>query len=92
MGVLIMEWKQIRETYPFQWLLIEALKAHTDENMQRILDEIAVIDMCADGPSAWKRYLAFQESEPAREVYPVYTGRETLDITERRWMGIRPKR
>ena len=87
-----MHWKQIRETYPSQWLLIEALKAHTDENSQRILEEIAVIDTCPDGPSAWKTYLAFQEREPEREMYPVYTGRETLDIVERRWMGIRPKR
>jgi hypothetical protein len=38
----------VREAYADQWLIIEALAAHTEDN-QRVLDQIAVIEPCIDG-------------------------------------------
>ncbi len=35
-----MEWPEIRQHYPEQWLLLEALKAHS-EGQQRILEQLA---------------------------------------------------
>lgn len=46
-----MRWLQVRQAYPDQWLVIEALEAHTVDN-QRQLDRIAVIETCRDGKGA----------------------------------------
>ena len=37
-----MIWSEVREAYPDQWLIIEALAAHTEGN-QRLLDRIAAL-------------------------------------------------
>ncbi len=44
-----MLWAEIRQAYPHQWLIIEALEAHTTPDKQRHLDCLAVIDTCPDG-------------------------------------------
>lgn len=83
-----MNWPQVRKAYPNQWLVIEALEAHTEEN-RRVLDRIAVLETCADGAGAFQSYQRVHEEHPFREFYFVHTGRETLDIRERHWVGIR---
>ena len=83
-----MNWSQVRQAYPDQWLVIEALEAHTEEK-QRQLDRIAVLEACPDGKGAFRSYQRFHDEHPFREFYFVHTGRETLDIRERRWVGIR---
>jgi hypothetical protein len=83
-----MVWSEVREAYPDQWLVIEALEAHT-EGSQRLLDRIAVIETCPDGASAMQRYQRLHRSYPLREFYYVHTSRENLDIRERHWTGIR---
>jgi hypothetical protein len=84
----IMNWSQVRQAYPDQWLVIEALDAHTEDS-QRHLDRIAVLESCSDGKGAFHSYQRLHEAYPFREFYFVHTGRETLDIRERYWMGIR---
>lgn len=83
-----MQWSKVREIYPEQWLVIEALEAHTEDN-QRLLDRIAVVEVCADGTAAMQSYQDLHQQFPLREFYFVHTARETLDIRERRWIGIR---
>lgn len=83
-----MQWPEIRQAYPERWLIIEALEAHTYDR-QRILDSIAVIETCPDGATAMQRYQKLHHKYPHREFYFVHTQRESLDITERRWAGIR---
>ena len=84
-----MLWSEIRETNPNQWLVIEALEAHTTPNNQRKLDKIAVIEICDDGGAAMNSYRQLHLQYPAREFYFVHTSREELDIRERQWVGIR---
>lgn len=86
-----MRWSEIRTTYPEQWLVIEALDAHTKNN-RRILERIAVIETCDDGSAAMKRYQQLHHDFPMRELYFVHTSREVLDIYERPWLGIRGQR
>lgn len=43
-----MRWADVRVVHPEQWLVIEALDAHS-ENDRRIVDLIAVADICPDG-------------------------------------------
>lgn len=83
-----MTWQEVRRAYPGQWLVIEALQAHTEEN-RRLLDRIAVVDTCAHGTAALQSYERLHREHPQREFYFVHTGRESLDIRERHWIGIR---
>ena len=83
-----MEWSEIRATYPNQWLVIEALEAHTT-NQKRQLANIAVVERCQDGAEAMQRYRLLHQQYPVREFYFVNTHREELDIRVRQWLGIR---
>ena len=80
-----MVWSEVRKAYPDQWLVIEALEAHT-EGSQRLLDRIAVIETCPDGASAMQRYQRLHRNYPLREFYYVHTSRENLDIRECHWI------
>ena len=83
-----MNWNQIRHQYPHQWLLVEAIKAHTEGNRRR-LEELAVIDAYPDSAAAMQGYLGLHREAPARELYVLHTDRTELDITERRWVSFR---
>jgi len=83
-----MTWQEVRKAYPNQWLVIEAIEAHTEEN-RRLLDQIAVVETSADGAAALQVYERLHRAYPQREFYFVHTGRESLDIRERHWIGIR---
>ncbi len=83
-----MRWSDVRAAYPEQWLIIEALEAHT-EGDRRILDRIAVMELCSDGSNALKAYRRLHREYPMREFYFVCTSREEVEIVERWWTGIR---
>ncbi len=84
-----MQWTEIRQAYPDQWLIIKALQAHTTADSRRRLDKIAIIERCQDGTAAMQSYRRMHQQYPAREFYFVHTSREELDIRERQWSGIR---
>ena len=77
-----MRWMNVRKTYPNQWLVIEAVRAHSART-KRVLDKIAVMESCADGTTAMQKYRAFHKQYPEREFYFVHTSRSLLDIRER---------
>jgi hypothetical protein len=83
-----MQWQDIQKHYPRQWLLLEALKAH-GEGDKRILDQLAVLDTYTDSTSALQAYKTLHSEAPERELYVFHTSRDTLDVTERRWLGVR---
>lgn len=84
-----MQWCQIRQTYPEQWLVIEALTAHTTQDQVRQLDEVAVIAECVDGQDALDRYRKLHQQFPSREFYFIHTSREQVNFEIRRWLGVR---
>ena len=84
-----MIWPEIRKTYPHQWLIVEALEAHTTPESRRELDRMAVIEQCTDGNEVMQRYRELHTQYPFREFYFVHTDRENLEIYERRWLGVR---
>jgi hypothetical protein len=43
-----MRWTEIRQQYPDQWLIIDALEAHTEDD-RRKLDQITVVEVCPNG-------------------------------------------
>jgi hypothetical protein len=83
-----MQWTDIRTRYRDQWLLIEAMRAHS-EGDKRHIEDIAVINSYPDSDSALRAYADLHRDSPSRELYVFHTSRETLDVTERRWLGIR---
>ncbi len=83
-----MQWQEIRQVYPEQWLVVEALAAHTIDG-QRKLDELAVLQTCADGSEAMQRYRELHRQYPEREFYFLHTRRADLDIRERRRFVLR---
>ena len=84
-----MHWSEIRKAYPDQWLIVEALEAHTTPDHRRHLQRLAVIETCADGQTALRSYRRLHREHPSREFYFVHTSREDLDIREQQWMGVR---
>ncbi len=83
-----MRWEDVRTAHPDEWLIIEALDAHSLKD-KRLLDRIAVVELCTDGATAHRRYRDLHTSHPERELYFVHTGNAVLDIDERPWVGIR---
>ncbi len=84
-----MQWAEIRKYFPNEWLVIEALRAHTTADTRRHLDKITVVDRCTDGMAAFTSYRNLHSEFPTREFFYVNTYREELEIYERRWLGIR---
>jgi len=83
-----MKWSEIREKYPRQWLLVEAISAHSAGG-KRLVDDLAVVDTFPDGVKAMRGYAELHHRDPSRELYFLHTDRETIDITESHWFGIR---
>src|SRR3990172_9847204 len=84
-----MQWADVRQAYPNEWLIIEALEAETTPTHQRNLKRIAVIERCSDADTVLKNYRRLHQQYPAREFYFMHTSREALDIREQAWAGIR---
>ncbi len=83
-GLDQMRWAEIREQHPGQWLIIEALKAHTTTTSgRRKLEQMAVVKICPDGAEAYQQYRELHRQYPLREFYFVHTARQELDIRER---------
>jgi hypothetical protein len=83
-----MQWTEIREHFPHQWLLIEAVEAHSAED-QRVLDDIVVVQSFPDWVSAWNGYKKLHFQNRQRELYVLHTDRENLDIEESQSLGLR---
>jgi hypothetical protein len=81
-------WQEVRDHYPEKWVLVEALDGRT-EGDKRIVQDLSVIDTFSDSMEGFDRYRALHRNAPQRELYVVHTGRESLDILERRWVGPR---
>jgi hypothetical protein len=84
-----MQWPEIRRAYPDQWLIIEALQAHSTPDHRRILEKVSVVEQSTDGSAAMRSYRSLHQQYPEREFYFVHTSREELVIRERQWLGIR---
>jgi hypothetical protein len=83
-----MNWEKIRENYPNQWVLVEAIEAHSVLG-KRILDQLAVLNTFPDSLIAMRTYKELHKKSPNRELYVLHTDRKSLNILERKWIGIR---
>ena len=84
-----MEWEDVRRAFPNQWILIEAIHAHTDERNERILEEIVPLKKFSNSSEAMRAYQEIHREEPNRELYVIHTNRKDTNIIERKWIGVR---
>ncbi len=84
-----MKWEDVCQAFPEQWVLIEAIQAHTNEKSVRILDEIAPLKKFSNSPEAMKAYQELHRKNPNRELYVLHTSRKEPNIIEKKWVGVR---
>jgi len=85
---IVQSWDQVRQAYPNQFVVFEALRSHSLDN-KRIVDAINVLESFTDGSVAMKEYLKLHNLDRNKELYVVHTDKQNLDISERKWLGIR---
>ncbi len=84
-----MRWEDLRNTAPQQWVIIEAVDAHTEGN-NRIIENIQLVEVFGkDNIGALRRYAQLHKSHPEKEFYVFHTSRPELNVKERKWTGIR---
>lgn len=83
-----MKWEQVREQYPEQWVLVEAISAYSDNSI-RHLEEVAVISSFSDSTLAWKEYKKLHLADRTREYYIFHTDHEIIEVKEQKFIGIR---
>ncbi|CAH8769285.1 hypothetical protein [Paenibacillus dendritiformis] len=83
-----MKWGEITETLPDRFVLVEAIKA-TSNNQMRYLEDLAVIQDYDNPQEAWNGYKHFHKLHPSRELYVFHTSRTDVEIVEEFFSGIR---
>lgn len=84
-----MNWEDVRQAFPEQWILIEATQAHTNEQNERILEEITPLKKFSNSPEAMRAYQEIHREDPKRELYVLHTSRKKPNIIEKKWVGVR---
>ncbi len=78
-----------KKAYHNQWVIIEAIEAHT-EGDRRLIAQMTVVDnFQEDNNKALLHYLQLHRKHRERELYVVHTSRPELDIIEQKWIGVR---
>jgi hypothetical protein len=85
-----MKWEDVRSRFPDEWVVMEAIKAHS-ENGSRYIDEVIVIDRFEDSFDAMRRYYDLHHLHPQKEYCFFHTSREEL-VARERYAGIRGPR
>lgn len=84
-----MQWPEVRNHYPSQWVLVEAISAATHGN-KRVVGQLSVVgSFDGDSKEALRTYLRLHREDKRRELYVVHTSRDLLDIEVTAWTGVR---
>jgi len=84
-----MRWDDLKKTCRQQWVIIEAIEAHTEDD-RRIIESIQLVEMFGeDNNGALRRYVQLHKVHPDKEYYVVHTSRPELNVKERNWTGVR---
>ncbi|TFE19736.1 hypothetical protein E2980_22290 [Cohnella luojiensis] len=83
-----MRWDEVQHLYPNDWVVIEAIQAHSDNGL-RLVEDMAIVQQFDDSFEAMKRCNELQRDRPSNEFYFFHTSRQRVEIRERRWIGIR---
>lgn len=84
-----MKWEEVCQAFPDQWVLIEAIQAYTNDESERILEEVAPLNKFSKSPEAMRAYQELHRENPSRELYVLHTSRKNPNIIEKQWVGVR---
>lgn len=84
-----MKWEEVCQAFPEQWVLIEAIQAYTNEESERILEDVAPLKKFSNSPDAMNWYQILHRENPTRELYVLHTNRKNPSIKEKKWVGVR---
>lgn len=85
-----MQWEEVKERFPNEWVVMEATKAYSSEG-NRYIEEVIVIDRFDNSTSAMRRYNELHKREPHREYCFFHTSRPAL-VARERYVGVRGPR
>ena len=84
-----MIWEEVKNVYPNQWVIIEAIEAYSEGDKRIIAQMTVVNNYQEDNNKALLQYLQLHRKHRERELYVVHTSRPELDIIEQKWIGVR---
>jgi hypothetical protein len=76
-----MVWAEVRAAFPDQWLLLEAIEAHSVPG-RRVIEQIAVLEKIEDDRAIFRRYREVRKKLPGREIFFFHTKNEEILIEE----------
>ena len=82
-----MRWQEVQERFPNEWVVLEAVKAHS-HNGYRYIEEVVIIDIFENSLEAMNRYEELRKGQPQREYCFFHTSRKNL-VARERYVGIR---
>jgi hypothetical protein len=83
-----MKWSEVREHYPDQIVLVEALETFS-ENRVRTVEDMAILSDFRDDMAAWQEYKKLHKENPEKELYIFHTSKEKAQVIEQFFVGIR---
>jgi hypothetical protein len=83
-----MKWEDVCRAFPEQWVLIEAVQAYKNEESERILEEVTLLNKFSNSSDAMKAYQELDRENPTRELYVLHTNRKNPNIIEKKWVGV----
>lgn len=84
-----MKWEDICQAFPNKWVLIEAVQAFTNEESERVLEDVVPLKKFSNSPEAMRAYQELHRENPTREFYVLHTSRNKPNIIEKKWVGVR---
>jgi hypothetical protein len=77
-----MKWQDVREKFPNEWVLMEALDSHSEDGYW-IVEEMSVVDNFGDdGNGTWKAQNELLKKYPQRQFFFYHTGNEEIVIEQ----------
>lgn len=84
-----MKWEDVCQAFPNQWVLIEVVEAHTNDENERVLEEVTPLNKFPTSIEAMNAYQQMHQENPQKELYVLHTSRKEPNIMERKWVGVR---
>ena len=74
-----MLWKEVRKTYPNQWIVFDSLKQHEEDN-KLIVEDLAIVEVFSDLNVAYKYHCELNKQDKSRKLNIGDTRKENLEF------------
>lgn len=73
-----MRWPDFTKLHPDAWVIVEVVSTRA-----RSLERIAIVEVCPDAETTYRRYRELRRADPHRELCFLNTSWEGLELEER---------